>query len=102
MQKAWKWDWGGQENKFITAILDKSILPCRTLDANCTPAWTSARRPERKLKFLQWNTTTNSKKTRCKATSDSTLHSNVVTQNAQQEAAKIWKCTSNVHAIPEQ
>lgn len=37
IQKAHKWDLE-QENKFITAILSQSILPFRTLDANCGPA----------------------------------------------------------------
>lgn len=47
----------GRKIKFITDVLDESILPFRTLEANCTPAWKSARRPGRKLKFSQWNTT---------------------------------------------
>lgn len=41
-------------------------------------------------------------KTHWKVTSNTTLHSNVVTQNEQQEAAKVWKSTSNIHAIPAQ
>lgn len=86
----------GRVKKFITLVLNKSVLPFRI------PAWESVRRSERKLQFLWWNTTMDPKKTLCKATRDPTLHSDLVAQNEHQEAAKLWISTPTARATTEQ